>query len=108
MSQVDDEREDIIKWHSLTHNEFWDTTVQALAEMRCREANTICVDYKRPVAERDAAGAQFQAWAEVLGLRKQWEIAYAEMKEQEAEANAPERLVGSELKDQWYEHQETE
>lgn len=108
MSQVDDEREGIIKWHALTHSEFWDATAQALAEMRCREANTVCLDYKQPIEVRNAAAGRFEAWAEILGLRKQWEIAYDSIKEADAEADRPEQIVGSELKDQWYAHEEAE
>lgn len=106
MSQLDDEKDGIVKWHAVTHSPFWDETVQALADMRCREANLVCVDYRRPDEERKAAGAKFEAWAEIRGLREQWERAYAEMRAAESSENASEELVGAKLSDQWYEHQD--
>jgi len=98
-----DERDTIIRWHAATHSEYYAETIQRKAKERFADCVEVGMDRKKPEAEREAARAQAEVWAEVQSWLPNYDEAYDTMKELESEATKPEELVGVRAEDQWYE-----
>jgi hypothetical protein len=95
------EGEELKRWHAIVHHPNWDETVQVMATERMRDANLICVDFRKPDEERRAAGMLFAAWAEMANMKPNVVRAYEEMVTAEQDDEAED--VGPKSEEQWYE-----
>lgn len=97
-----EEQAEILSWHALTSDPRWDLVMETAGHF-LRAAHAACADPGLPEAKRLVAMGEVKAWSTVRTWRDTYRQAYDQLAAEKASEDEPEELVGSELKEQWYE-----